>query len=159
MFGIALNIPVEFGEPVVLIGLWAAEYFAGRIRMLVPETAVNENHFPPRRKDKIRFARQISAVEPAPAQSSNELIEFSVIIACSGYISGDRTMYLPDIAPLRYHRRPNCPALTVHFRTCWRKNDPYVSLEPFTYPSNLLRQTRHHRSVSLSRTKRSSEFN
>ena len=32
-------------------------------------------------------------------------------------------MYLPDIAPLRYHRRPNCPALTVHFRTCRRKND------------------------------------
>lgn len=56
MFQVAFYIAPEFGFPILLPGLWQPCNFAGRIAVLMPKAPVDEDGFPSRPEDKIRFA-------------------------------------------------------------------------------------------------------
>ena len=66
MLGVARRIPFQLRQPVCSIGFGPTDDSAARVVMLMPETAMHENHLPSRREDEVRLARQVSTVQPVP---------------------------------------------------------------------------------------------
>ena len=66
MLDVARRIPFQLRQPVCSIGFGPTDDSAARVVMLMPETAMHENHLPSRREDEVWLARQVSTVQPVP---------------------------------------------------------------------------------------------
>jgi hypothetical protein len=63
---VTLTVSFQFFDPVCFVGFWNAAFYAASFLMLVPETAMYENHLFSRSKDQVRFPGQIFPVQPVP---------------------------------------------------------------------------------------------
>ena len=70
VFRFARSVPFQLRNPVIAVGLGKARGLAGGVGVLVPETAVNENHLPTARKHEVGAARQVMPVQTVPVAHS-----------------------------------------------------------------------------------------
>jgi hypothetical protein len=72
--GIAVQIPIKFRSPVVNSRAGYPSFPAAG--MLMPKTSVHEDHFPESRKNNVRMARQILAMQAeSVAQAMDQTAE------------------------------------------------------------------------------------
>lgn len=64
MFQIAGNIALEFVTPIIRVGFRLPGNPTGRILVLMPKAAMNENYFAAGTEDEIRFGGKILIMQP-----------------------------------------------------------------------------------------------
>jgi len=82
ILSVAIDVPRELWDPVVLVARWNA--MAPFARMLMPEAPMDKDHFAAAGKDNIRYAREISTMQPKTIPQrmydpSNRYLRLSVL--------------------------------------------------------------------------------